>query len=116
MGAADSAALSGWQLYWLGVSGAFIAALLVYVVPPLVAAQRSGSVAEWNRTKILLTLALIAVLSLLGGAGPFILTDGQADTPGQAITAGLQAQAILKAVVAAGDEATAGWKPSTISV
>ncbi|MDQ4125367.1 MAG: hypothetical protein M3134_07200 [Actinomycetota bacterium] len=107
MGAADSAALSGWQLYWLGVSGAFIAAILVYVVPPLVAAQRSGSVGDWDRTKAVLTLALIVLLSLLGGAGPFVLADGQAETTGQAITAGLQAQAVLKALVAAGGEATA---------
>lgn len=107
MGAADSVALSGWQLYWLGVSGALIAAILVYVLPPLVAAQRTGSLADWDRTKVLLTLALIVLLSLLGGAGPFVLADGQAETAGQAITAGLQAQAILKALVAAGDEATA---------
>lgn len=106
MGAAEAAALSGWQLYWLGVAGAFIAAILVYVLPPLVAAQRNGNLDDWDRTKLILTVALVALLSLLGGAGPFVLTGGEAETAGQALTAGLQAQAILKALVAAGDEAS----------
>ncbi|HEV2757473.1 MAG TPA: hypothetical protein VG318_17045 [Actinomycetota bacterium] len=89
------------------MAGAFIAAILVYVVPPLAVAQRSGNLRGWSWTKAWLTLALVVVYSLIGGAGPFILAGGEADTAGKALMAGLQAQALLKAIVAAGEEATA---------
>jgi hypothetical protein len=98
--------LSNWDIYLLSAAGALVVAVLIFVLPPLAAAQRAGNLNNWTGTKVALTLALLLLYTLIGGLGAFILGDKPSTIRG-ALLAGIRAPALIKALSAAGREATA---------
>lgn len=92
------------ELYLWGCVGGAIACVIVYILPEVVHIALTGEVEKAiTPLRVGAIVLMLVIFSLIGGVAP--LVDGKVNTPGGAIALGVGAQAALKGLLNAGQEA-----------